>query len=176
MTKSNSEKHLLSQAEFARRIGVSRQRIGTAISSGRLSTSLVWQGNRVGIDAEVGREEWDSTIDRSRAPGYIKARADAPRPAPVEQEHFSLAIESAREKHYKANLAQLEYEAKEGKLVDADEAREVVIKVFTEVKNKLLGCPHRLKQRHPSLDLAVIKTLDEIIREALEALAEGDGE
>lgn len=176
MTESKTESSV-SQAEFARRIGVSRQRVGAAIKSGRLSTSLVWIGNRPAIDPALGADEWQATIDQSRAPAYVKDRhADVPRPAPTKEEHFSLAIESAREKHYKANLAQLEYESKEGLLVDAEEAREAVTKIFSEVRNKLLGVPHRLKQRHPSLALAVVETLDEIIREALEALANGENE
>ena len=109
------------------------------------------------------------------------ARTTRPQPAPFVDPgdrtggpFFTYAEEAAREKHWRANLSQLEYETKSELLIPADEVRGVVIDRFTEVRTKLLGLPVRIKQRLPSLTAADVRVIDALVREALEAIVDGD--
>lgn len=88
-----------------------------------------------------------------RGPDYAKSRAD-------------------REK-YQALLAQLEYEQKIGKLVDADEVAARWAKLITAAKTRILGIPAECKSRQADLPLTVIAVIDNVCREVLEDLANG---
>lgn len=88
-----------------------------------------------------------------RGPDYAKSRAD-------------------REK-YQALLAQLEYEQKIAKLVDAEEVAARWSKLITAAKTRILGIPAECKSRQADLPLAVIAVIDNVCREVLEDLANG---
>lgn len=136
-----------------------------AIKVGRLSACIERndRGQPKIRDAAAADAEWDKTTK----PPPVASE-------PTGEEDYNYAEESAREKHWKANLAKLEYETKAGELVRADEARGVVLDRFTEVRTKLLGLPVRIKQRIPHLSAEDVHEIDAVVREALEGLARGD--
>lgn len=74
---------------------------------------------------------------------------------------------------YKARTSKLEHDQRAGELVNkADVAAEYAAMVVT-TRNKLLGIPAKAKARAPDLTVEHVQLLDELIREALEALANG---
>lgn len=106
-----------------------------------------------GARGAQGGESKKSGPKSGRGPDYAKSRAD-------------------REK-YQALLAQLEYEQKIAKLVDADEVAARWSKLITAAKTRILGIPAECKSRQADLPLAVIAVIDNVCREVLEDLANG---
>jgi phage terminase Nu1 subunit (DNA packaging protein) len=153
-----------------------------AIARGRLQKALTADGRIA--DPDLADAEWAANTDLSKAPGEVKARAAAAvQPAdqgdqadPIEDEGDSqgaaaIAGASAREKHWKAKLAELQYRQRAGELVNAAEMADRMATDYATVRTKLLGLPSKAKQRLPHLTLADLATLEEIVREDLEELA-----
>ena len=159
--------------------------VSKAVSSGRLVASVVRVRGQPKIrDPELADQEWDANTDLSKAPGYVKERADKRasamprnRDSVSEPADLSLSGESAREKFWKAQIAELDYRERLGELVDAVEMKDKLVDVITGCRARLLGLPTRAKQQCPHFTLADIGTLDDLVREALESLAvEWEGE
>ncbi len=58
-------------------------------------------------------------------------------------------------------------------LVPIAEVREKFFEVVTVAKTKLLGLATRCRQRMPHLSAADVRLIDDLVREALDGLAEG---
>lgn len=76
---------------------------------------------------------------------------------------------------YQARLAKLEFEQKSGKLVDADEVKIAWFKHIKAAQTRIMSVPAACKTRVPDLPLAVVATIEAIVREAMEDLANGVG-
>jgi hypothetical protein len=104
-------------------------------------------------------------------------RAPAPAPERPLLEAFdmtkamTLTDASAREKQFKAGLAELELRQKLGELVDAKEVQDRIANDYTIVRTKLLGVPGKVRTRAPHLSVSDIAIVEAEIREALEQLA-----
>jgi phage terminase Nu1 subunit (DNA packaging protein) len=182
---------------YARRRGVSAEAVSKAVSEGRLAASVVrvrgapkiadveladreWEANtrprvdlppdaraagrRLGVDEAV-RDVLESAVDED-VPDYFRSRA------------LREAAAARREKAL-ADMAEIEVEERRGELVKVDAARAGVIEKFTVVKTKILGVPSRVAQRLPHVSADDLRVIDDLLREALEELADGadgDGE
>ena len=104
------------------------------------------------------------------APETITAAGEGGRPA---VNGPTLAQSKALREAYLARIAKLEYEERTGKLVNADEVKTRWYKHITAAKTRILGIPAACKSRNADLPLAVLATIEEICREALEDLANG---
>jgi len=83
----------------------------------------------------------------------------------------ALAGASAREKHWRAETAQLKYLLLAGKAMDTDAALAEWTDRITTARTRILGVPSTYKQRHPELTIEQLETLDALLRETLEGLA-----
>lgn len=77
----------------------------------------------------------------------------------------------ARAEYEKANLLELDRKRKESELLLRSDVEKAWSDAITASKTKLLALPTMAKQRIPHLDLEEIEILTELVREALEALA-----
>ncbi len=82
---------------------------------------------------------------------------------------------SAIEKGYRAKLAKLDLEEREGKLVNAEDVRAKWAQIVTISRNKVLGLSSKIKERIPSLTTEQMKLIGDLIEETLEDLANGFG-
>ena len=170
---------MMTQAQYAKRRGVARSSVTRAIASGRLSRSVATvDSKRVIADPELADQEWLAATDYSKAPSSVKERyghtegGEEPKNLPdSDAAVMPLALESAREKHWKARLAELEFRTKAAQFVDVNEVRAAVIDKFVSAKTKLLGIPSRIRQRMPHISIADIAEIDGLVREALEDLS-----
>ena len=164
----------LSVRAYARRRGCSDNAVRQAIRAGRLKRSIVRdaKGRAKIADPELADQEWAATTHADRVPltGPTAPRG-APRPATEAPDDLNLAEESAREKFWKARIAELDYLERAGELVDAKAMGAQLVDTFTKVRTRLLGLPTRAKQQLPHLTVTDIGTIDTIVREALEELA-----
>lgn len=183
----------MSLIAYAEHRGVTRQAVAHAIRMGRLLKSVVMV--RVGgqlrpkiADAALADREWAANTDLSRAPISVKDAAAERVLTPVppeeppedheaeqqdeddEDEIPALAEASAREKHFRAKLAELKYRQVAGQLVDAKAVEAAMVDAFTACRTHLLGLPAKAKQSLPHLTLADVEALDLIVRDALELL------
>lgn len=95
--------------------------------------------------------------------------ADIPGGADVPTILQSRAISEA----YKAKIARLEYEEAAGNLVNAEEVKKEFASMISIARSHLLAIPSKLKGRLPHLTVDEISILDELVREALESIADG---
>ena len=152
-------------AAYARHRGVSRPSVTQAVQEGRLRECIVWRAGRPAIsDVELADREWAAnTKSSARTMGNVSDAGVPP-----------LAVSRARLEAARAGIAMLEFGERKGKLVAVEGVRAAVATKFSEVRVKLLGLASKVRQRLPHLQPAEVRTIDDLVREALTALADGD--
>ncbi len=161
---------------YARHRGCSRQAVSRAWKAGRLQASVALIDGRPTIpDFDRADLEWAENSDYRRQPARIDGDSLEGDEGDDQAEPYAGA--AAREKHWRAELAELQYKQRAGELVNAAEMATEMANTFSTVRSKLLGLPSKAKQALPHLTLEDLATLDDIVREALEAIAtEQNGE
>lgn len=194
---------LIGIREAARRLGVSDTAVHKAIKAGRVTIAGRTETSQRPLVAWPQIEtDWLANSDTQKrshvgSKGSPRRAADpepttklatssrpdeapAPEAAPVGGDALpgrgtgpSYAQSRAIREAYQARLAKLEFEQKSGKLVDADEVKITWFKHIKSAQTRIMGVPAACKTRVPDLPLAVIATIEAIVREAMEDLANG---
>lgn len=86
---------------------------------------------------------------------------------------LDLVAERARLAKAQADRQELELAVRRGQLVDAQDVRQRFAQLVTAAKTKLLGLPSAAKGRIPTLTVRDVDALDDLVRQALEELADG---
>jgi len=144
---------------FAGHVGVDEKAVRKGIRNGRLTQSIGrnTQGHPVILDVALAEQEWERNRDTTKVRGPDFATI---------ADHRKRLVQAQTRKIQQA------YREKARQLVPA---RAIEIRFSTRVvtaRTKLLGLPSRMKQRCPHLTAADLQVLDELIREALEELAD----
>lgn len=189
---------LISKSEAADALGVSRTAVYKAIKQGRLPVIRTADGREL-IKSETLREDWFANtmakIGVGPKPPAGEKAFPPPRPKrqseeqelPVDEPKRDRSLAApepgdivpdynesrARTEYLKAELLELERKEKEGLLVRTADVQAKWIEVLTISRTKVLGVPSKAKQRIPDLTQDQIAILEDIIREALEELADG---
>lgn len=165
--------------------------VSRAIATQRLLQSVVVVGGESKIlDFTLADTEWERNTDRSRAPTSVKEQAEAvtsaavtsarvttagvtaPREGPRKQGTLNLTQAAAREKNARADLAELEFGEKAGKLVPAQDVEKAWTEIVTQVRTSVLSVPSKAKLAMPHLTHADLARLNDLLCGALEAIAE----
>jgi hypothetical protein len=193
----------LSLTAYAKRRGVSPVAVSKAVAAGRLSASVTRddRGAPKIADPELADREWTANtrprIDHPpaapRAPVADREPSpepppppDRPRLAPVSapalddvpdynESRARREAAAARKEVAHADIAEMDRDERRGELVSVAEARADVIDRFAIVRTRLLGIPSRVAQRMPHVAGEVVPVLDDLLREALEELADEGG-
>lgn len=181
----------MSLRAYAKRRGVTAMAVSLAVKKGTLSASVVrdeYGQPKIG-DPDLADQEWAANTDHGRAPTFVKERGLAPvggkAPEPAELspppsgrpdevptvKEVSLSEASRQEKLWRAKLAELKYREQAAELIPAKDVSDKVTSAFLQCRTRLLGIPSRARQALPHLSAADVVTLEDLIREALEALA-----
>lgn len=179
--------------EAARRLGVSDMAVHKAIKAGRVSAERNEKGKPVMAWPQV-EQQWRANSDPMKR-SHVGSRGSARRQAdeatkfgtsgqggdaggPPDDVGASTSYAKARaiREAYMARLAKLEFEERNGKLVDAEQARAARFKEIKAAQTRILGIPAACKTRVPDLPLAVVAVIDAVCRETLEDLANGVGD
>lgn len=156
----------LSMRQYAKRRGVSAEAVSKAIRDGRLRLSLTAVDGRPKIaDPEMADREWRENTDASKAPDAWKTGSRGAASA-------TLADAAMRERVARAQLAELDYETRAGALVSAREVERVWTALVVQFRTAILGIPAKYKSHCPELTHAQLATLNDLLRQALEVLAE----
>ena len=189
---------LITKAEAARVLGVTREAVYAAIRTNRLSVVRTGDGREL-VNSSTMRDEWQRNTQKRIGrgpkppagtqeftplrPGEAEARlsraasaASSPTSTDARLGQTSEIVPDydtsrARTEHLKAELLELERQQKEKILVKAEEIETKWVEIITLARTKLLGIPTKAKQRIPDLDTDAISILDDIVREALEDLS-----
>ena len=181
---------LITKTEAAAALGVTRAAVYKAIKQGRLPVIRTPDGKEL-VRSETLREEWFANTmakigvgpkppmgekafpperPKRERPAAKGERLTAPEPDDIVPEYNE---SRARTEYLKAELLELERKEKEGLLVRSADVQAKWIEVLTISRTKVLGVPSKAKQRIPDLTQDQIAILEDIIREALEELADG---
>lgn len=165
----------MSLRAYAKRRNVSAMSVSTAVKVGRLKASVTHDrhGQPKIADPELADREWDANTDpqkRANAAGGAVV-PEVRRVAAVVDEDIATSTE--RLKAAQADLAELKYREAAGELVPAVDVTREWAQLLSQVRTKLLGIPTRLKQAIPTLSVADVVLVEDLVRESLEDLAAG---
>ena len=166
--------------EYARRRGVTTEAVSKAVKTGRIS--LV--GKKVDIAA--ANRDWAANTQPGQmaAKKTRKARSKGSKRTQVAPKEGQPAGDStvnnyansrARREDYLARMAEVDFEERAGKLVNANEMKAQWMKLITEAKTRLLSVPIKCKSRLPALSALDVSIIENLIRDELEELASGNG-
>ena len=133
----------MTQAQFARHLGVSQAMVSKHKRNGRLITD---EKGLVRVQETISRIRSTADLTRARktppAPDTQRGGASSPPPAG----EISNSFQASRElkQHYEALQAKAEYEKLVGKLIDADSARAAGAELGVMFRNSLETWPDRL--------------------------------
>jgi phage terminase Nu1 subunit (DNA packaging protein) len=161
----------MTQSAYARHRGCSPASVNRAVKLGILSESLI-RDDRGRVRIRTAKEadaEWrrkSKPREGGGAPagdgyGELRRRREEVRLRQAEQA---------------AEREQLELAALRGELIPAATTRKLVAEAFRLVRQRLLAVPSRCRQRISGLKKRDMATIDALIREALEELADTDPE
>ena len=166
---------LISKSEAATVLGVSPAAITHAIKKGRIVP--VQRDGKEWIDGETLREQWGNARSRMRnvnsrvpKPGCV---GDVGKVSKAQEDLPDYNESRARTEWLKAELMELERAEKEGELVRADEVSKTWGDLVAITRTKMMAVPSKAKQRIPEIPADAFVALEEIVREALEDLADG---
>lgn len=173
----------MSQRAYAEHRGCVLSAVQRAIKDGRLAMSLTKnsRGHTKIISAEVADREWAAnTRPHPRDPIEVEWE-DEESEDRDDGGHIAMAeavrrheVEKWRRAKLKRQSDELDLGQRRGELIPVDEARATVIEEYTVLKTKLLGIPTRARQRLQHLTADDVRTIDALVREALESLSTGD--
>lgn len=195
---------LITQSEAAIRYEVTRQNISKRVRLGTIPTDIDENGRRMidtdRVDPLFGVTDAPPPVrvKPHRPPAARRAVSNKPKPPvqdkPPQAETLSrrqakeqvrsyvkalevvpeLAESRARVEFLKAELLEMDRREKEGALVRADEVQRKWTEVAGIVRTKVLAVPSKAKQRIPDLPQGAVGILEDIVREALEEIADAD--
>lgn len=166
-------------AEFAKIKGVSPTAVHKAIAAGRLVNCLIYDPKykKPRINPVVAAQEWERNTDHNKRHVGADLRPAAPAPEPFEKNPGGPVAPTAKQiiENYKARMLKMEHDERAGLLVNAQEVKAGWFKLVTETKTKFLSLPAKAKARLPHLTPEDVAALDNLVREILEDLANGNG-
>jgi len=159
---------LISRSEAARLKKVTPQAVYKAINQGRI-TPVVDNDGKVMLDKDAFEVDWEKTY---HPPSIKKNNYHKPRKKTVELDIPTYEESRARTEYLKAELLEIERKQKEKDLVDSKQVKAAWLQLITLTKTKVLGIPSKAKQRIPDLDVSAMNSLEDIVRESLEEIAD----
>jgi phage terminase Nu1 subunit (DNA packaging protein) len=151
-------KNFITFSAYAKHRGVSRSAVAQAVDAGRIK-AVKYKGKR-GLDKVEADLAWEANTRTSAVVDGVLGEG-------------SYAENRTEIAAFQAKLLKLKYDELSGELVPAKEIALAWSKIGNEIKNKMLGVPSKMKQRHADLTIEHVNAIDTLIREALEALSNG---
>lgn len=177
----------MSFAEYAAHRGVSRPAVTYAVQRGKIPVHTDEKGERY-LLAEEADDAWTKNAEPFRGRRNIGGKAvrtESPDPEPATAPQDSgppspgsnippLYQSKAIKEAFFARAAKLKYETDMGKVVPAEEVKSRWDQIVSISRTKILGIPSKMRQRVPEMSHESYLILEEIVREALEELADAE--
>ena len=174
----------VSQAEFARRIGVSRQYVGKLVKEGKLKKA---RNGKLDFQKAKAAIELIRDPARESKAKLEKAASDLAAPGPKEPKEpkkggksggsgrmLTFAESKAMKEFWLAKRAKLDFERAAGTLLEEADTRKSLFEALRPLRESLLAAPGRMAgELAPLSDPSAIESrLMELVREALEEALE----
>lgn len=133
---------LMTKAEFAKHRGVSKPYITKLAKNG----VLVMRGGKVDVRATDLVLDDRPVDDVDASPAQVAPATPQPRPAGESLAQAGASFGQARtiEMVFRAKLRRLEFETKQGRLIEAEAVRKTIIDAARALRDGILGLPDRL--------------------------------
>ena len=148
---------LMSLRAYATHRGCAVGAVQKALASGRIARDANGK-----IDSEIADRSWVENTDPMQQRGPLAASST---------EGVGLIRSRQVREFYRAKMAQIEYDEKCAKLVDAEDVQAAWSQILSAVRTRILGLPSLAKQRSPRLTLEEIEILRELCTDALSELS-----
>ena len=157
---------LITQKELAKKLGVTAPRVSQVKSTGRLDGTWEKRGTKILYDEEAAIKAFNFEPTEQHITTVSRPEEEIP----------SFNESRAKSEHYKAGIARLDLEQKEGLLCEADKVKREAFSQARSVRDALNSVPDRVANQFAAeTDPVVIhQALTEEIRKALERLTDGD--
>ena len=186
---------MFSVNSYARHRGCFPRAVQVAIARGRLKECVVYDaaGKAKITDFHTADAEWKRNTNARRQTRGKDAEANrngtapagdgeggsrpGPKPASMTTESgeiITAADATARERYWKAETAELDFKRKSGELVDAAAVQSEWAAMIAQARHRLLSIPSKAKSALHHLTLTDVETIERLIRDALEGLANGE--
>ena len=153
MTRTQNQK-FITQADFARIVEVSRQRISTAIKHGKLDGALVGSGRARKIDLEKGLAAWAANIAPIQQIGG-RAQQRGPKESSQEQpakidgkkkniNQLTLSELQILQARYKAIAQKVDLDEKLGRVISIDQVNREFFDIARLTRDAILAVPDKL--------------------------------
>jgi len=140
--------NVVTVAEYARLKGITNDAVRKAIKAGRLKDALVTnEKGRLRVIPDVADREWQENTAHHRKPGPQAVVGGAINHDPLlddDAEIPNFNVSRAKREAYQAELARLEYEEKQGTLVNAEAVKKEAFRVARLVRDAMLNIPDRI--------------------------------
>jgi phage terminase Nu1 subunit (DNA packaging protein) len=151
-------RELVSQAEYARHRGVSRQYISRLAKAG----VLVMRGGKVDVAAsDAVLDDRPEKVSEAATSGPVETGAQA----------TTYAQAKLADMLFRARLRKLEYETKSAKLIPTDEVKVVWFKQARQIRDKLLAVPAKLAPQLAAV--SDVRAVRELLDTEIEAILKG---
>lgn len=184
----------MNTVEYANHRGVTKQSVGKAIATGRISATKDDKGWIV-IDSEIADQQWDANTDDARRPllersGVIDAvdldddlasTGEPANPSPAQQATIAASKRyvdaRAERERYQASTAKMDYQRKSGQLARVDEVEAEAFRTARMIRDAMLNIPDRISHELAAMSDAgkIHFHLTGAIKAALDDLIKGEG-
>lgn len=148
---------LVTQAEYSRHRGVSKEAVRLAVKDGRIKL------RRGKVDVEEADQSWNENTDPAKPKGP-RARTNG------HAANGSYLHHRATREEWQAKQAELKYKQESGELVDRAQVEREVFEVHRRVRDRVLLIDARIG---PMLTAEARQALRKEIRDACDELSEG---
>ena len=166
-TEKNKQRNVISIAEISRKYGISKPTISKWMDQGKLPHRMNSKNNR-----EMLREEVIPLMDQYSLEQNEKKFGG--RAATAEQYNAAKALRES----YNARIQKLTYETKIKKLISVEVVEKRLFELALQIRDSILNIPNKVSPELASMknEKKINAFLDATLREALEAISEGEFE
>lgn len=180
--------HLATQSQFAKTLGITQQRVSTAIKEGKIGASAleIFKGNTY-INVAEARRQWalnytnkgnsSAVLAANLEPSSLDDDEDEANGDPAEMRARKLAIlaKTARDEQaiHDARLKRLKADEMEGLLVSRADVNAALFELGREFRDRIMGLPSRYTAliRSAKSDHAATLILEKALQEVLDELS-----
>jgi hypothetical protein len=168
---AKTKQQYLNQTEFAKLQGWSRSYVTQLKGEGRL---VMTDENKVDVEASLLliNQTADPNRDDVKKRHADNRGADKPKTKSADEESFARG--RAKEQHYKAQQAELDFKKAIGELVNREDMQRAVSDMVTTFRQEIENIPHRIAADLVGKEIGEIRTiLKRSVHDALAALERG---
>jgi predicted transcriptional regulator len=174
----------ISQSEFAKLMGVSKQAVSKAVSEGRIQLILDHSDGKMKLNPDLASKQWREKtlprIENSKITNPFKESKELKEEfgskAPHLMDDADLMEAKTEKERFQAKLLELEFKEKTGELISAEKAKREAFKLGRILRDAILNVPSQICNElaadtdsfvvHQKLSMALTRALEAMVEEA----------